>query len=183
MAKKKSKMILLISLLLMMSVLWVRMLLPTNKKSAPKSQLEPKTNLETIRQFETVIQKFLSADTTNIFARDTSWVNNQPPESLRDPFVPYRATPPPVSKKVAKADTSSKNSKQKQITHPQPTFKLDGIIYDRKRPQAIINSEIWSVGDTIEGFRITKITPDAVRIAGPQKDIYLQIPEYERGKR
>ena len=180
MAKKKSKLILLISLLLMMLVLWVRMLLPTNKNNTPKSQLEPKTNLETIRQFETVIQKFLSADTTNIFERDTSWVNNQSPQPLRDPFLPYRETPPPIAKNLAKAATTPK---EKQITHPQPTFKLDGIIYDRKRPQAIINSEIWSVGDTIEGFRITKITPEAVQIAGPQKNIYLQIPEYERGKR
>jgi len=183
MAKKKSKMILLISLLLMMLVLWVRMLLPTNKSSAPKSQPEPKTNFETIRQFETVIQKFLNADTTNIFVRDTSWVNQQPLEPLRDPFLPYRVTPPPISKNVAKAATSSKTPEQKQTARPQPTFKLDGIIYDRKRPQAIINSEIWSVGDTIEGFRITKITPEAVQIAGPQKNIYLQIPEYERGKR
>jgi hypothetical protein len=182
MAKKKSKMILLISLLLMMSVLWVRMLLPTNKSNAPKSQSEPKTNLETIRQFETVIQKFLGADTTNIFARDTSWVSHQSLEPLRNPFMPYYETPP-IPKTTAKSTTSSKTPKQKQIARPQPTFKLDGIIYDRKRPQAIINSEIWSVGDTIEGFRITKITPEAVQIAGPKKDIYLQIPEYERGKR
>jgi len=166
----------------MMSVMWVRMLLPTSKDHAPQSKPESKTNLETIRQFETVIQKFLSADTTNIFARDTSWVNNQSLEPLRDPFLPYRETPPPIPKNVAKATTSSKTPKQKQIAHPQPTFKLDGIIYDRKRPQAIINSEIWSVGDTIEGFQITKITPEAVLIVGQHKDIYLQIPEYERGK-
>lgn len=175
-------MILLIGLLLTMAVLWLRMILPTGSSNAPKSQPGPKTNLETLRQFETIIQKFLSADTTVIFARDTSWVNHLSPEPLRDPFLPYRE-PLPIPKKITKTTTASKIPKSKQLSRPLPTFKLGGIIYDKKRPQAIINSEIWSIGDTIEGFRITKITPDGVRIAGPQRDIYLQIPEYERGKK
>jgi hypothetical protein len=180
MPKKKSKMILLTSLLLTMAILWLRMLLPTGKSNTPKSQPEPKTNLETIRQFETVIQKFLSADTSVIFARDTSWANNRFPKSLRNPFLPYSELSPSNSKKKTENITSSKTSQPKQSLRPLPTFNLGGIIYDKKHPQAIINSEIWSVGDTIEGFRITKITPDEVKIAGPRKDIYLQIPEYER---
>ncbi len=179
MRKNKSKIILLSGLFLIMSLLWLRQLMPRQTSSGALTL--SKTNMETVRQFEALLQKFHGSDTTVYFAGDTSWLNPTSPRLTRDPFLLVKQTiTSPVSKKpTAKVQTPTKTPVREQ-PRPLPVFKLGGIIFDRRQPQVIINSEIWGIGDTIDGFRIVSITPEGVRLSSPQANLYLQISEDER---
>ena len=44
-------------------------------------------------------------------------------------------------------------------------LKLTGIIWDNKKPQALINGAIVSEGDSIGNFRVLKILKDKVKMA------------------
>ena len=55
------------------------------------------------------------------------------------------------------------------------TFKLAGIIWDEKNPQALINNSIVGQGENIGNYRVVKIEPEAVILNDGQKDIQLSI--------
>lgn len=181
MRKNKSKILLLSGLFLIMSLLWLRQLLPRQTSSGALTL--SKTNMETVRQFEALIQKFHGSDTTVYFVGDTCWMNPTSPRLIRDPFLLVKPTitSPSPKKSTVTAQTPAKTPVREQ-PRPLPVFKLGGIIFDHRQPQVIINSEIWGIGDTIDGFRIVSITPEGVRLSSPQANLYLQISEDEGRK-
>jgi hypothetical protein len=50
----------------------------------------------------------------------------------------------------------------------QVHFRLLGILYDDRDPQALLNGVVVSVGDRVEGYTVTKITKDFVEVHGPE---------------
>jgi len=62
---------------------------------------------------------------------------------------------------------------------PMPSldkFKVQGIIWGGKFPQAIINSKILSVGDTLEGLKIVNIEKKGVTLSFAGKLVSLSAP-------
>ena len=45
-------------------------------------------------------------------------------------------------------------------------LKVSGIVWSEKEPLAIVNNEMRSVGDIVEGFKIIAITKDSVEVQG-----------------
>jgi len=75
-----------------------------------------------------------------------------------------------------------KSTLQKPIEPPKPEIPkihLEGIIFDKKSPMAIIDGEVYRVGDVIKGFRITEISQGGVRLKSPDDQIVLKAPEIE----
>ena len=73
---------------------------------------------------------------------------------------------------------------KKEIAAPQHTAQYDypsdlpglsDIMYSTNYPQAIINGEMFSEGETIQGYKIKKILPDRVILTRGNKDYVLRL--------
>lgn len=68
---------------------------------------------------------------------------------------------------------------------PTLQLKVSGIIYDEERPEAtyaIINGEVFRIGDTIQGIKVIDIQPDFVRLLKFNQDVFLYLYEKEGKK-
>ncbi len=71
--------------------------------------------------------------------------------------------------KQKKVRPKAKITKQKRVTHPKqkitpPSLTIRGIVWGTQRPQAIVNGEVVSVGDTILGATVTAIDKTGIQI-------------------
>ena len=53
---------------------------------------------------------------------------------------------------------------QEPVKPTPPTLTLNGIVWDTDRPQAIINDQVLSQGDTIEGAKIVSIRKSGINL-------------------
>ena len=53
---------------------------------------------------------------------------------------------------------------------------LEGIIYDKGIPTAVINGRVLAEGDKILGFRVDKISKDSVQLSDSQNDREITLP-------
>ncbi|MDD5044633.1 MAG: hypothetical protein PHU91_00970 [Candidatus Omnitrophica bacterium] len=70
-------------------------------------------------------------------------------ENLRDPFT------------LNLPQVTTTRSTQSQAL---PQLKVEGFIWDSSIPQAIINGKVYSIGDTVEGAKITKIDKTGITV-------------------
>lgn len=54
------------------------------------------------------------------------------------------------------------------------TLNLSGVIYDEKRPLAIINGQIVAEGEIVDNKRVVKITPNTVVLKDNEKEYSLK---------
>lgn len=59
-------------------------------------------------------------------------------------------------------------------------LRVQGIIWGGKMPQAIINNQVLSVGDRVDGFSILSIDKDGVSLDVPGEVVNLPAPGYEK---
>ncbi|MCM8801485.1 MAG: general secretion pathway protein GspB [Candidatus Omnitrophica bacterium] len=90
-------------------------------------------------------------------------------ENKRDPFDS------PLKKKEDKEKLGSKGVVSFPVEE-LPDLKVQGIIWQGRFPQAIINNQILKIGDEIEGVKIVGIERDGVRLLFEDKEYKLSIP-------
>jgi len=73
-------------------------------------------------------------------------------EDLRNPF------------EEEKIEIQQEQPKEEAQVKPLPSLEIQGIVWGGSLPQAIINNEVVSVGDTIEEARITDINKSGVTV-------------------
>ena len=102
---------------------------------------------------------------------------------LRNPFVRVYVAPPPKPKgeKTASKTTKKKTTKKpvrrkKRIVRPKIT--INGIIWDRSAPYAILNNDIYGEGDQIGGYTVQTIQ-DTMIVLGNSDDIFAIVIERE----
>jgi hypothetical protein len=61
------------------------------------------------------------------------------------------------------------------ISQVNNSLELSGIMYTPKKPLAVINNNIWGVGDTVSGFRILEIKEDAVRVGMESQEFVIKL--------
>jgi len=54
---------------------------------------------------------------------------------------------------------------------------LEGVLWDERNPQAMINGDIYGVGATIDGMEVIAITPNSVMIKGESGERELRMGE------
>jgi len=54
-------------------------------------------------------------------------------------------------------------------------FKLDGVVWDKQSPKAIVSGMIVGVGEKVGEYTIVDITPDSVILSDGIKEIELKI--------
>jgi len=84
--------------------------------------------------------------------------------ALRDPFQPA------MEKKEEKVVQEVQQKQEKKIDLIQPgsdigNLKVQGIIWGGRIPQAIINDQVFNVGDTIEGIEILNIDKNGITLS------------------
>ena len=55
------------------------------------------------------------------------------------------------------------------------TLALTGILWDTQQPMAIINGQALSVGQELDGYRVTSISPDHVSLTDGKQNLDLTI--------
>ncbi|MEN8126847.1 MAG: hypothetical protein ABFR90_03480 [Planctomycetota bacterium] len=88
------------------------------------------------------------------------WKNPQPlPAGLRDAMIT-------VSGQTVPAQNSSQNASQGSSFG---TLVVKGIVFSQNKPSAIINNQILSEGESIDGIMIVKITKTGVEFEADEK--------------
>jgi len=100
---------------------------------------------------------------------------------MRNPFVRVYVAPPPKPKEDKPSTTSKKTTKKpvkrkKRIVRPKIT--INGIIWDRSAPYAILNNDIYGEGDQIQGYTVQTIQ-DTMIVLGNSDDIFSIVIERE----
>ncbi len=100
---------------------------------------------------------------------------------MRNPFVRVYVAPPPKPKEDKPEVTKKKTTKQpvkrkKRIVRPKIT--INGIIWDRSAPYAILNNDIYGEGDQIQGYTVQTIQ-DTMIVLGNSDDIFSIVIERE----
>jgi cytoskeletal protein RodZ len=86
--------------------------------------------------------------------------------------VPVAATPPPQTAKPVPQETVIKESTPAapvvvvQEETPKITPRLQAVVYDPKRPSAIISGKSVFKGDRVGDFRVARITQESVTLVG-----------------
>lgn len=102
---------------------------------------------------------------------------------MRNPFVKVYVAPPPKPKSESdKKKTSSKKTKKKPAKRKKrivrPKITINGIIWDRSAPYAILNNDIYGEGDQIQGYTVQTIQ-DTMIVLGNSDDIFSIVIERE----
>jgi nitrogen fixation/metabolism regulation signal transduction histidine kinase len=102
---------------------------------------------------------------------------------MRNPFVRVYVAPPPKPKEdkpepkaTQKKTTKKAAPRKKRIVRPKIT--INGIIWDRSAPYAILNNDIYGEGDQIQGYTVQTIQ-DTMIVLGNSDDIFSIVIERE----
>lgn len=90
-------------------------------------------------------------------------------DSLRDPFKKYLVKDEPK-------EISQENAGETEPKLDLDKFKVQGIIWGVKTPQAIINNNVFKIGDLIEGAEILSIEKQGVTLRFNGRIFDLVVP-------
>lgn len=81
---------------------------------------------------------------------------------LKDPMRPdvYRPAPEAVESVPPRIDTTS--------------WRLTAVLLSAQRRVAVINGRSFQPGDTLEGFKVTRISGDRVELRNPRRTVVLR---------
>jgi hypothetical protein len=171
MENKKNKIIILIALVLSLTLLGIFQLRRTGKQEYNAHMVQIAFDQEdNFSQVENIIKEILDEGVKEIDASHFDSIAGKYKnfEQLRDPFAF------PKTRKTAVKQDKPKVKPENNI----PKFELRGIIFDKNKPMAIINGEVYGEGDLIEGFRVVRITKDGVKLVSKNNQLYLKAPEF-----
>jgi hypothetical protein len=128
-----------------------------------------KNIFDKIKHFGKTLQE---KNTLDSILKKTKKIYSTPDEvnilkSIRSPFEPR--TPKEkivtIAPKPAPKPEIKHVPKKQEITVPEvplPTFKVNGVVWDTKRPQAILDSQVINIGDTIKGCTVINIDKNGI---------------------
>jgi hypothetical protein len=83
----------------------------------------------------------------------------------------------PASESVAAAASTNSDTAAEPPPLPPPPLKLQGVVYDPKRPSALISGRTVFVGDRIRDFRVVAISADSATLMGAGQTNVLSLSE------
>ncbi len=93
----------------------------------------------------------------------TVWADSQPAveytaDGTRDPFVSL--LPTVEARPMARSDRVVPSGSPPMVS--APSVNLEGVVWGGPRPQAVIDGEVYDLGDVVQGARITAIDRQGV---------------------
>jgi len=61
-----------------------------------------------------------------------------------------------------------------------PSLRLQAVLWGTDRPQAIIDRQVVSVGDVVQGMKILRISQEGVSVSFGKKEVVYKLPEDQR---
>ncbi|HOL66751.1 MAG TPA: SPOR domain-containing protein, partial [bacterium] len=175
MGEQKKKLVLMGVLLVVLIISWTVVLSPKKKsgKAVPgklpenitsQAAAPPLQNNFNLSEVERTMKEARAALTaveeTETGGKGADWGKN--------PFSPWG----PPARSVSPVMT---HSILKETRPGLPTFTLSGIIYDRARPLAIINEQVCTESERLEGYQVYRIYPDRVVLKSSEHTLVLKI--------
>ena len=77
----------------------------------------------------------------------------------------------------AKVPVEGTGSSIAQPPQPMPTLKLQGIFFIGSKPEAIINRQVVSEGDSIEGAKVVKVAREGVTVSFGGREVLLELTQ------
>ncbi|MBI4341188.1 MAG: general secretion pathway protein GspB [Candidatus Omnitrophica bacterium] len=102
-------------------------------------------------------------------------------QDLRDPFK--ELLPPPPAQAAAAPMASQAvpvASAARPAPLPLPTLLLSGIWWS-VQPRALINGEVYGIGDHVQGATVKRISPEGVTVEFNGREILLQTSNVSAG--
>lgn len=90
--------------------------------------------------------------------------------SLKNPFLPQIPrepkieTPPQQQARTAAPSGAPQAPAQSLPKQLPPQFVVSGLVWNTKRPQAIINGQIVSIGDRVNAWSVESISRDGIQV-------------------
>ncbi len=148
-------------------------------QTAPRTEKSPIT--EITKAFETppdmlneTLNKVKRLEaTTTAKPADEDLTSESDPDTFRNPFVPQ--TPQPV--KTIDDNTTSVPVQQIQRERPVvpiPVFTLSGLIWNTKKPAAILNGKIVAIGDQVSNWSVSEITKEGVHVTFEDQNLWVK---------
>ncbi|PIS27403.1 MAG: hypothetical protein COT43_10705 [Candidatus Marinimicrobia bacterium CG08_land_8_20_14_0_20_45_22] len=181
MRKSKIKVVVLIILVIVMIGLFLkRMVIKKNPADEATSLMSIQaSSLKDFDQIDQAIREILEFEKDGESLTIDDSLNHVNWAQVRDPFS-FSSARRPIDDREKGKMIKSGPQKPKELTKPElPKIHLEGIIFDKKSPMAIIDGEVYRVGDVIKGFRISEISKSGVRLKSPNDQIILKAPEIE----
>ncbi|MBF0484654.1 MAG: hypothetical protein HQL25_08140 [Candidatus Omnitrophica bacterium] len=86
-----------------------------------------------------------------------------------EPKIKYPTAP------IAKANTVAVNQATQPAPVPTVNLVLNGIAYQNGKSAALINGDVYEAGAIIEGYTITKIDKNSIRMTKDGEEIILKV--------
>ncbi|MFA4839329.1 MAG: hypothetical protein WC703_07635 [Candidatus Neomarinimicrobiota bacterium] len=177
----KIKVILLINLVVgLAGLLLTKVVIPKDpsEKATLVTTIEV-NSLKDLDQIDQAIREILEFEKDGESPVIGDSLNHMDLARVRDPFG-FSSARRPIDDREKGKTIKSGPQKPKEPPKPElPKIHLEGIIFDKKSPMAIIDGEVYRVGDVIKGFRISEISKSGVRLNSPSNQIVLKAPEIE----
>lgn len=164
-------------LFLILIIAWVWALRPKKivVKNTDEKKIEVSEDIEIfggidLRKME---EKFLQSKNKLEEIEKTKDLKFQVSKILRNPLKPW------LKKKVEEKQPVQETI----IKQSPPDFKVTGILYDNKKPLAVIDNEVKEEGERISKFIIKKIEPEGVIVEDEMGNSYKLKIEYEKGEK
>lgn len=81
--------------------------------------------------------------------------------------------PKPVEKPAERPAEKIKKEPPKEIV--LPTFTVTGIVWGKESPRAIIDQQVYKIGDIVKGAKILEITQKGIRMIYEGKEFWVTI--------
>ncbi|MCF7798020.1 MAG: hypothetical protein K9N11_08800 [Lentisphaeria bacterium] len=135
---------------------------------------QPEIDLITIK---TLIRQVntLEIQPLGFVTRVDSVVANVAPEKVRNPFAVAVDPVPPPPKPKPKPQKTTTTPKPKPKPKPKivrPSVTINGIVWDIQEPYAIMNGELYRVGDDFNGYTVYAIL-DTTVVLKNDRDKYV----------
>ena len=148
---EKKRIIIIVGLLVMLVLVWIFVLHPPKKNIDKTGVLEEESGLE----FKIILEM------AEQYIKDKESVQKFSYEEDKDPFS--------LKKRKVVGEEELASEFLKELT-------LKGILWDSKRPLAIINGEVVRKGSIIKGIEIKRIEPNYVvlEVEGEEKFLFIE---------
>jgi hypothetical protein len=97
-------------------------------------------------------------------------------ESNRGDAVVLSA-PADTNQSAISSSTNSVTTRLEPLPPKPPLLKLQGIIFDPRRPSAVINGRTLFIGDRLRGMRVVSITSETATLTGGGRTNVLSLAE------
>lgn len=140
---------------------------PLSKIKQMLEEPSPDILKEKLSQAEQAIEKTKN-DATEDAENDMN--TNGPDNLFKNPFIPQI----PQEAKTAPVPSDNSTPVVVPVVAVTPQFTVAGVVWNSKKPQAILNGQVVGVGDHVSNWAVSEITKEGVRVTSEEQNLWIK---------